>query len=107
MRRYARDRSTRPQPLPRSLWGWIRAVWGIQQDDVVSLAGYDAAMYLRILSFGAAACMHRQPASWHLHEAGHNPHAAMNFRVLMAQAPNCSSSSRCGSPLWCCPPIYR
>ena len=54
MRRYMHSRRRRPDPLPPTLWGWIVRVWKIKQDDVIELAGYDAAMYLRILAFGAA-----------------------------------------------------
>ena len=55
------SRRRRPDPLPPTLWGWIVRVWRIKQDDVIELAGYDAAMYLRILAFGAASlerCSH-------------------------------------------------
>ncbi|BDA46964.1 CSC1-like protein At4g02900 [Coccomyxa sp. Obi] len=41
-----------PKPLPRSPWGWIPQVLRYSQDEVVELAGYDAAMYMRILGFG-------------------------------------------------------
>ncbi|KAK9919147.1 hypothetical protein WJX75_009706 [Coccomyxa subellipsoidea] len=51
-KRFARTRRERPEPLPRSLWGWIPKVLQYTQDDVVELAGYDAAMYLRILALG-------------------------------------------------------
>ncbi len=56
--RFARTRRVRPEPLPRSVWGWIPKVLQYTQDDVVELAGYDAAMYLRILAFGVA------PSAW-------------------------------------------
>lgn len=45
-----------PEPLPRTFWGWIPRVLRYTQDDVVELAGYDAAMYLRILGFGMVSC---------------------------------------------------
>lgn len=54
MRRFMHSRRRRPDPLPPTLWGWIVRVWKIKQDDVIELAGYDAAMYLRILAFGGA-----------------------------------------------------
>ena len=64
--RFARTRRERPEPLPRSLWGWIPKVLQYTQDDVVELAGYDAAMYLRILAFGIA------PSFWMFMDGGHN-----------------------------------
>ena len=49
---YVRKIKKRPKPLPRSMWGWIPLVLRYSQDELLELAGYDAAMYLRILSFG-------------------------------------------------------
>ena len=62
MRRFMHSRRRRPDPLPPTLWGWIVRVWKIKQDDVIELAGYDAAMYLRILAFGAAHWERTDPA---------------------------------------------
>ena len=42
----------RPKALPNSVWGWIVPTFRYKQDEVVAMAGYDAAMYLRILAFG-------------------------------------------------------
>ncbi len=44
-----------PKPLPRSLWGWIPQILRYSQDEIVELAGYDAAMYMRILGFGVVS----------------------------------------------------
>lgn len=43
----------RPQQLPLGVWGWMPRVWRTPQADVVRLAGMDAAMHLRVLTFGA------------------------------------------------------
>ncbi|KAK9861196.1 hypothetical protein WJX84_002371 [Apatococcus fuscideae] len=54
---YAPKRHTkgekRPKRLPVKFWAWIRPVYSYTQQDIVELAGIDAAMFMRILSFGA------------------------------------------------------
>ena len=50
--RYMRTSRQRPKALPDSVWGWILPTFQCKQDEVVAMAGYDAAMYLRILAFG-------------------------------------------------------
>ncbi len=52
LRRYMRTSRQRPKALPNSVWGWIVPTFRYKQDEVVAMAGYDAAMYLRILAFG-------------------------------------------------------
>ncbi len=47
-----RTKRRRPKALPNSVWGWIIPSFRHKQDEVVAIAGYDAAMYLRILAFG-------------------------------------------------------
>jgi len=47
-----RTKRKRPKALPNSVWGWIIPSFRYKQDAVVAMAGYDAAMYLRILAFG-------------------------------------------------------
>lgn len=39
------------------MWGWLPLALRYTQKDIVELAGYDAAMYLRILSFGTTAAV--------------------------------------------------
>ena len=47
-----RTKRKRPKALPNSVWGWMIPTFRYKQDEVVAIAGYDAAMYLRILAFG-------------------------------------------------------
>ncbi len=63
-RRYKRSGvHRRPKRLPRGLLSWIVAVYKIKQEEVIEVAGYDAATYMRILTMGAACeeclrCLH-------------------------------------------------
>ena len=41
-----------PRQLPTGALQWIPAVWRMTQAEVIDLAGMDAAMHLRVLSFG-------------------------------------------------------
>lgn len=50
--RYTRNGRKRPARLPYSFYKWIPIVYRYTQDEVIDLAGMDAAMYLRILMFG-------------------------------------------------------
>ena len=52
VRRFMRTKRRRPKALPNSVWGWMIPTFRYKQDEVVAIAGYDAAMYLRILAFG-------------------------------------------------------
>ena len=52
VRRFMRTKRKRPKALPNSVWGWMIPTFRYKQDEVVAIAGYDAAMYLRILAFG-------------------------------------------------------
>lgn len=53
-RRYKRGKGVhrRPKRLPRGLLSWIIAVYRIKQEEVIEVAGYDAATYMRILTMG-------------------------------------------------------
>ena len=53
--RYTRNGRKRPARLPYSFYKWIPIVYRYTQDEVIDLAGMDAAMYLRILMFGMAS----------------------------------------------------
>eukprot|EP00891_Asterochloris_glomerata_P001750 jgi/Astpho2/1750/Aster-04171 len=50
---YIRGVRKRPQRLPFSFWRWITISYRYTQADIIQLAGSDAAMYLKILSFGS------------------------------------------------------
>ncbi len=56
-RRYKRGKGVhrRPKRLPRGLLSWIIAVYRIKQEEVIEVAGYDAATYMRILTMGERA----------------------------------------------------
>ncbi len=45
----------RSKRLPRGLLSWIAAVYRIKQEEVIEVAGYDAATYMRILTVGERA----------------------------------------------------
>ena len=53
VRRYMKGKGPKPRRLPTSFWGWILPVYSASEDEVIRVAGVDAAMYLRLLSFGA------------------------------------------------------
>ena len=56
--RYKRGKGVhrRPKRLPRGMLSWIVAVYKIKQEEVIEVAGYDAATYMRILTMGALCC---------------------------------------------------
>jgi len=37
-----------------SFWGWILPVYRTDEDEMIRVAGFDAATYMRIVSFGAS-----------------------------------------------------
>ena len=41
-----------PKPLPLGGLRWMAVVWRYPQPELISLAGMDAAMHLRVLAFG-------------------------------------------------------
>ena len=51
-RRYLPEQEYRPRKLSKSFWGWIGPTLAASEDEVILVAGVDAAMYLRILKFG-------------------------------------------------------
>ncbi|GMH40978.1 hypothetical protein BSKO_08888 [Bryopsis sp. KO-2023] len=53
-KRYIRDGDyDRPRRLPGGLcWGWVSPLFAYTEDDITRIAGYDAATYLRVFSFG-------------------------------------------------------
>lgn len=47
------EKYKRPKQLPETFWfGWIPALLKFDEEEVIKIAGYDAAMYLRLFSFG-------------------------------------------------------
>ena len=48
-----KGKGNKPKRLPTSFWGWIAPVYSASEDEVIRVAGVDAAMYLRLLAFGA------------------------------------------------------
>lgn len=50
--RYAKDIDLRPARLPSSWLGWILPVLMYKEEDVIDEVGLDAAIYLRLISFG-------------------------------------------------------
>ena len=50
--RYIPEQEPKPQKLSNILWGWILPTWQATEDDVIAVAGTDAAVYLMLLKFG-------------------------------------------------------
>lgn len=55
--RYMRGLHHKPKRLPMSFWGWILPVYRTDEEEMIRVAGFDAATYMRIITFGAkTAC---------------------------------------------------
>eukprot|EP00210_Caulerpa_lentillifera_P002275 g2185.t1 len=47
------EKYIRPKPLPEGhLFRWVSVVFRYTEEDIIKIAGFDAAVYLRIFSFG-------------------------------------------------------
>ena len=57
--RFTRGLKHKPKRLPLSFWGWLFPVYKTTEDELIRVAGFDAAMYMRIISFGALSDMQR------------------------------------------------
>ncbi len=51
--RYLED-EPKPAQLPNTFWGWILPVWRATQEEVITVAGTDGAVYLMMLKFGGS-----------------------------------------------------
>ncbi|KAK9806417.1 hypothetical protein WJX73_004348 [Symbiochloris irregularis] len=51
-KRYLPEQTYRPRKLSRNFWGWIMPTLSASEEEVILVAGVDAAMYLRIMKFG-------------------------------------------------------
>ncbi|CAK0785988.1 hypothetical protein CVIRNUC_009201 [Coccomyxa viridis] len=51
-KRYMRGLKHKPKRLPMSFWGWILPVYRTTEDEMIRIAGFDAATYMRIIAFG-------------------------------------------------------
>ncbi|CAL5228475.1 g11617 [Coccomyxa viridis] len=51
-KRYMRGLQHKPKRLPMSFWGWILPVYRTDEDEMIRVAGFDAATYMRIITFG-------------------------------------------------------
>jgi len=40
----------KPAALPHSFAAWIRPAWGTSEAEIIRVGGYDAAMYIKVLS---------------------------------------------------------
>ena len=49
-----KGKGPKPRRLPTSFRGWIAPVYSTSEDEVIRVSGVDAAMYLRLISFGEA-----------------------------------------------------
>jgi Late exocytosis, associated with Golgi transport len=43
----------KPHRLPTGFWSWFLPVYRTTEEEVIEVAGMDACMYMRIMSFGA------------------------------------------------------
>lgn len=50
--RFTRGLKHKPKRLPLSFWGWLIPVYKTTEEDLLKIAGFDAAVYMRIISFG-------------------------------------------------------
>lgn len=49
--RYLKTRYKRPKRLPVGLFSWMRKIFNYNERDILEIAGMDAVMYFRIISF--------------------------------------------------------
>ena len=54
MLRYTRGLEHKPKRLPMSFWGWILPVYRTEEEEMIRVAGFDAATYMRIITFGGS-----------------------------------------------------
>jgi hypothetical protein len=52
MLRYTRGLKAKPKRLPLSFWGWVLPVYRTSEEEMLKVAGFDAATYMRIIAFG-------------------------------------------------------
>lgn len=45
-------RAGKPSPLSNRYLSWVLPAWASSQDEIIRVGGFDAAMYVKILSFG-------------------------------------------------------
>eukprot|EP00884_Botryococcus_braunii_P010053 jgi/Botrbrau1/19049/Bobra.0100s0073.2 len=51
-RRYMKTNRRKPHRLPTGFWSWFLPVYRTTEEEVIEVAGMDACMYMRIMSFG-------------------------------------------------------
>ena len=51
-KRFDRNQKVKPKRLPLSLFGWVWTIWWTEEKEVIDVAGMDAAVLVRCLSFG-------------------------------------------------------
>ncbi|CAL8466090.1 g5626 [Coccomyxa elongata] len=51
-KRFTRGLKHKPKRLPLSFWGWLLPVYKTTEEELLRIAGFDAATYMRIVSFG-------------------------------------------------------
>ena len=90
--RYLKARKyMRPKALPGYFMGWLPTSYCSTQTDIIATAGYDAAMYIRILSFGVSDCRWLAACQFLPRARPAFPHAPS-----LCQAWSCSCLSRSG-----------
>lgn len=87
--RFTRGLKHKPKRLPLSFWGWLIPVYKTTEEDLLKIAGFDAAVYMRIISFGERSlrCQHTV-INCHQDEGDHQ-----RLRFNYMQALNSSSTS--------------
>ncbi len=114
-----KGKGNKPKRLPTSFWGWIAPVYSASEDEVIRVAGVDAAMYLRLLAFGALEPCEESSTGFE------NPLDAMRVAkpssqtrddiysdesegsAFVRQAASSSWAWLFGVPLPCCPPTSQ
>lgn len=56
LRRFQAETRTagKPRTLPKKFAGWLGPAWATSEEELVRVAGYDAAMYVKILTYSAS-----------------------------------------------------
>ena len=52
-----KDQPVKPRRLHSSFWAWIKPTLQAPAEELIAVAGLDAAVYMRLLAFGASPPM--------------------------------------------------
>lgn len=46
------QKAEKPRMLSNNYLSWLRPAWNTSEEEIIRVGGFDAAMYIKILSFG-------------------------------------------------------